>query len=199
MAAVPIKATGLTFGIVLLLWLLLAAVVSKAGLLDSVPSPVLFILGAVLPASAYFAAYFGSVRFRKLVLSLDVRAVTLVQASRITGFIFFMEYIWGRLPGPFAIPTGLTDMTVGITSAIVVSRLSNRGLFSWHIFGMVAELCSGAMGVFTSGTPLGWLATGVTSQAMSTFPLNLVPIYLGPVTLIFHLIALCALRHRAAH
>jgi hypothetical protein len=31
---------------------------------------------------------------------------------------------------------------------------------------------------------------------MSVFPLVLVPIYLGPVTLLFHLIALCILHDR---
>ena len=68
----------------------------------------------------------------------------------------------------------------------------------WHTLGMLAALTSGTMGILTSGTPLGLLAGGVTGQAMSAFPLNLVPIYLGPVTLIFHLIALCILHEEGA-
>src|SRR5260370_19558948 len=191
---------GLIF---LFLGFLLALGISLAGVLDFAPSPILFISGALVPAAGYFALYFISSRFRQFVLNLNLRAVTLVEASRVTGFIFFLEYAWGRLPGLFAITTGATDFTVGITSMLVAFKLISRegipkpGVTYWHVFAMLAALTSGTMGILTSGTPLGLLAGGVTSQAMSTFPLNLVPIYLGPVTLIFHLIALCILHAQA--
>jgi hypothetical protein len=187
---------GLVF---LVVWFLGAIGVSLSGVLDDVPAAILLIAGALIPAAAYFALYYFSTRFRRFVLGLNLRYVTLVEASRVTGFIFFLEYAWGRLPGMFAITTGATDFTVGITSMLVAFQLissegfARPGVTHWHIFGMLAALTSGTMGILTSGTPLGFLAGGITSQAMSTFPLNLVPIYLGPVTLIFHLIALCIL------
>jgi len=191
---------GLVF---LVVWFLGAVAISLAGVLDDVPSPILLSAGAILPAAGYFALYFISSRFRGFVLGLNLRTVTLVEASRLTGFIFFLEYAWGRLPGIFAITTGATDFTVGLTSLLVAFQLiSKQGIAKprvtlWHTFGMLAALTSGTLGIMTSGTPLGVLAGGITSQAMSTFPLNLVPIYLGPVTLIFHLIALCILHAQA--
>jgi hypothetical protein len=187
----------------LFLWFLAALGVSLAGVLDDVPSPFLFIAGAIVPAGGFFGLYFISTRFRQFVLSLNLRPVTLVEASRVTGLIFFFEYAWGRLPGLFAITTGATDVTAGITSILVAFQLisregiAKRGVNHWHILAMLAALTSGTIGILTSGTPLGLLAGGVTSQAMSSFPLNLVPLYLGPVTLIFHLIALCILHAQA--
>lgn len=189
--------------VVLVVWLLAAVGVSLSGVLDSVPSATLLSMGALVPATAYFTLYYFSTRFRRFVLSLNLRHVTLVEASRVTGLIFFLEYAWSRLPGLFAITTGATDFTVGITSMLVafkfISRegIARRGVTYWHVLGMLAALTSGTMGTLTSGTPFGVLAGGITSQAMSTFPLNLVPIYLGPVTLIFHLIALCILHAQA--
>jgi hypothetical protein len=188
----------------LVVWFLGAVAVSLAGVLDNVPSPVLLSAGAVVPAGGFFGLYFLSSRFRQFVLGLNLRHVTLVEASRVTGFIFFLEYAWGRLPGLFAITTGATDFTVGITSLLVAYKLISKdgmakpGVTHWHTLGMLAALTSGTMGILTSGTPLGLLAGGVTSQAMSAFPLNLVPLYLGPVALIFHLIALCILHKERA-
>src|SRR5260370_12641825 len=112
---------GLIF---LFLGFLLALGISLAGVLDFAPSPILFISGALVPAAGYFALYFISSRFRQFVLNLNLRAVTLVEASRVTGFIFFLEYAWGRLPGLFAITTGATDFTVGITSMLVAFKLN---------------------------------------------------------------------------
>jgi hypothetical protein len=189
-----IAGRGLAF---LVCWFLAAVSISLSGWLDSVPSATLFTAGAVLGAGGYFALYFGFSSFRRLVLSLNLRTVTLVQSSRVTGGIFFLEYLWGRLPALFAVTTAATDVTVGITAFFVApmlvsrGRRPKRGLLYWHVFGTLAALTSGALGVLTSGTELGLLAEDVTSQAMSTFPLNLVPLFLGPVTLIFHLIALC--------
>lgn len=125
----------------------------------------------------------------------------MLQASRITGFIFFIAYLRGDLPGIFAITTGASDMTIGAT-ALVVSRLVSknvvpRGRFPlWHLLGIAALMIDGGLGVLTSPTPLGVLATGVTSQAMSDFPLSLVPTFLGPVVLILHLAALAIARQR---
>jgi hypothetical protein len=193
------KTLGIAF---LFLWFAFALAMSLSGRLENVSSATLLISGSVIPAGSYFALYFGSARFRQFILGLDLRSVTLVQISRITGFIFFLEYSSGRLPALFSIPTGLSDAAVGITSPLVAFRLVSRqglpkrGLACWHVFSMLAALLSGGLGILTSGTWLGFLAGEITSQAMSEFPLSLVPTFLGPVTLIFHLIALCIIHAR---
>ena len=175
-------------------WFVLALGTSLSGCLDNVPSSTVLIAGAVVPSAIYFGLYFGSAGFRRRVLGLDLRAVTLVQILRMVGSFAFLEYRWGNLPGIYAVTTGVTDITFGLTSYYVAGR--RRGIVYWHALGVFAQMISGGLGILTSGTELGLLAGGVTSQAMSEFPLSLVPLFFGPVTLIFHLIAFCILRNR---
>ena len=180
----------------LCVWFVAAVGASASGLLDNIPSPILLVAGFVIPLAGFSGAYFYSDEFRRFVLAQDLRQLTFLQASRITGFIFFVEYMRGNLPAAFAIPTGLSDVTIGSTALIAVSRLVSRdgvpkrGFILWHRFGVFALLVSGGTGILTSPTPLGIFASDVTSQAMSRFPLSLVPTFLGPVVLILHLMAL---------
>ena len=75
-------------------------------------------------------------------------------------------------------------------------RNATRDLESEHVLGILGLIVSGGLAILTSPTPLGVLAASVTSQAMSDFPLSLVPTFLGPVVLILHLTALTIARDR---
>jgi hypothetical protein len=180
----------------LVLWFVLALAASWFGWLENIPSPLLFVAGAAIPAAGFFAAYFGSESFRRWVLAQRLRTVTLVQVLRVVGFFFLIAY--GKiLPSVFALPTGLTDLAAAVTAPLAAfllvssEGLPRRGLLWWHIFGVLAEFISGTMGVLTSPTPLGILAGSLTSQPVCGWPLSLTPTFVGPVTLIFHLMAFC--------
>jgi hypothetical protein len=58
----------------------------------------------------------------------------------------------GHLPGVYAVTTGVTDITFGITSYYMAGR--RRGLVYWHALGVLAQIISGGLGILTSGT--GW-------------------------------------------
>jgi hypothetical protein len=75
-------------------WFVLALGISLSGCLDNVPSSIVLIAGAALPAAVYFGLYFGLAGFRRFVLGLDLRAVTLVQMSRMVGSFAFLECRW---------------------------------------------------------------------------------------------------------
>lgn len=167
----------------LTLWLLVAVSCSLGGWLKSVSPAVLFVAGFVIPSGGYFAGYFASSRFRRFVLRQNPQLLTLLQASRATGIIFLIANHNGVLPGLFAIPTGSIDVTIGITAPIIaivlVSGRTPRHWFAtWHVCGILGMMVSGTLGIIAS------------PRAMSGFPLGLVPTFLGPVTLILHLMAL---------
>jgi hypothetical protein len=48
------------------------------------------------------------------------------------------------------------------------------------------------MAVLTSSSRFGMVKDGITSQPMAWFPMSLVPTFIGPLVLIFHLLALVA-------
>jgi hypothetical protein len=100
------------------------------------------------------------------------------------------------LPGRFAVSTGISDVTIGLTAIVAAYRLvshsgaAKRGLVTWHLVGILGLIISGGLGILTSPSPAGLLAITPTSQAMNSLPLSLVPTFLGPVVLILHLMAL---------
>jgi hypothetical protein len=102
------------------------------------------------------------------------------------------------LPAIFAVPTGLIDVAFGITSFFVAARLvSDDGqvrpaFVAWHLLGLLGLGVSVTLAVLTSSDRFGLVKAGMTSQPMTWFPMSLVPVFIGPMVLIFHLLALAA-------
>src|SRR5262249_589429 len=148
-------------------WFVAAVAASAGGLFENIPSSVLLVSGFFIPLTVFLAAHIYSARFRSFVLAQNPRQLTLLQASRITGFIFIVEYLKGNLPPAFAIPTALSDVTIGSAALIAASRLVSadgvpKPAFAlWHRFGVFGLLVSGGMGILTSPTPLGILASDI--------------------------------------
>jgi hypothetical protein len=184
------------------IWFPVVLALSLSGWLGRIHCAVLLIGGSVIPGVSFFAFYYSSAQFRSFVLSQSLRKITWLQASRITGVVFFIYYFRGKLPAEFAIPTGISDISVGISAPIAASillsatRTPGVGFLIWHLLGVLGLMISGTMGVLTSPAPIGILAPETTSQAMADFPLNLVPTFLGPLILVFHLAALCIIFDR---
>jgi nitrate/nitrite transporter NarK len=90
------------------------------------------------------------------------------------------------------------DVAFAITSFFVAARLvsanaqARRGFVAWHLLGLLGLLISVTLAVLTSSDRFGLVKAGMTSQAMTRFPMSLVPVFIGPMVLIFHLLALAA-------
>ena len=131
---------------VLALWFALAVLAGYAGLLEAAPGapPVPVMLAIVPPILAFLALFRASTPFRRFVLSLDLRLLTMVHAWRMVGFVFLVLYGYGMLPALFAWPAGLGDMAVAATAPLVVIALIERPEFArgrafvtWHILGLL--------------------------------------------------------------
>ena len=102
------------------------------------------------------------------------------------------------LPAAFAIPTGLIDIAFAVTSVFVASGMVNsrgetsRGFVAWHVAGLAGLAISVTLAVLTSSARFGVVDAQHTSRAMTWFPMSLVPVFIGPMVLIFHLPALAA-------
>jgi hypothetical protein len=100
------------------------------------------------------------------------------------------------LPALFAIPTGLMDLVLAGTSFFVAARMVAeggrvlRGFVVWHQLGLASLGVSALTAVLTSTARYGETHAGITSQPMTQFPMSLVPIFIGPLVLICHLLAL---------
>lgn len=185
----------------LAVWLLAVLLGAAFGIfrLQILHAPIPLGMAALLPVLLFLGWYWTSPRFQQLVLSLSLRKLTLVHAWRMSGVIFVILYFLRVLPGGFALPAGLGDMAIGITSPLVASMLKadrpfpTRIFVLWNVLGILDMVLAVGLGVLYS-LPLGFLTGGITTQYMARFPLNLVPTFLVPFFLILHLIAIIGVR-----
>lgn len=100
------------------------------------------------------------------------------QTFRAIGGIFIVYWAAGHMPGGFALPAGLGDLLVGLT-APWVTRYVIRGGYSkrlvviWNLIGVLDFVVA--------------FATGFAFNTPTVYPLVLVPGFLVPLALGFHL------------
>jgi hypothetical protein len=155
-------------------------------------------IGVAVAAGApmlLFATWFGlSAGFRQFVLSLDPRLLTSLQAGRIVGFTFVLLEAHRLLPALFAWPAGFGDMTVGATAVFVAWKFADAGhrkrFILWQAFG-IADLVTAV----TLGVTAGLIhPQGVSTGLMTVLPLSLIPTFLVPLYMMFHIICIAQAR-----
>lgn len=153
--------------------------------------PPLPLLVAVVGPPALFAlGYRLSRRFRDYVLGIDLRVLTAVQTWRVIGGVFLVLYAFGLLPGLFAWPAGLGDVTVGVAAVFVLHAMMvgapdwRRRVWWLNIAGLVDFAGAVGTGVLTSNTTLGLLASGASRADMGAWPLGLIPTIAVPLLII---------------
>jgi hypothetical protein len=193
------KAYGRLIAILIGIWFAIsvsasALLVFKAGSPTSILPPLPIGLAVVTPIVLFGLWFSVSPGFRDFALALDPRVLTLLQTWRIGGFTFVVLYSYGILPGVFALPAGLGDMAIGATAplvAIYIADVAHRRRFIvWQILGVFDLLLAVTLGVLASASPIGVLARGLTTDAMSELPLSLIPTFAVPLLLILHIICI---------
>jgi hypothetical protein len=191
--------------IVLTIWFVAVLVLGANGVFvrppETPPFPIL--IGAVAPLAGFLLAYWGWPAFRAQVVSADLRLLTAIQGWRAGGLGFLALYVHGVLAGAFAWPAGLGDIAIGITAPWVMLRLirspsfaAGRSFVVWNLLGIADLVVAVSMGAVSSGFLAG-LRPAVTTAAMAQLPLVLIPAYLVPLFVMFHVTALVQARQQS--
>jgi hypothetical protein len=158
--------------------------------------PIPIVLTVILPIAVFLGAFRLSKNFREFVMTFDLRLAVMIHAWRFAGFGFLALYANGVLPGIFAWPAGLGDMTVSVTAPIILFGLIQRPGFTagksfvtWNLFGILDLVVAVGMGGLASALAHG-LPGEVTPGPMTQLPLALIPAFLVPIFLMLHLTAL---------
>lgn len=98
-----------------------------------------------------------------------------VQSYRMAGLMFLFPFMYyGVVPAAFAIPAGLGDFVTGAFAPLVGRAVAEqrphaiRWAVVWNIFGLL-DLIVAPLAAFFSG-----------AQAVTLYPLALVPLFIGP-------------------
>jgi hypothetical protein len=146
-----------------------------------------------------FAAWFAwSKGFREFAMGLSARSLTLLQIGRVMGVVFVILGARGILPTRFAWPAGFGDMFIGLTAGLVAWKLAtaeHRGSFIfWQGLGMLDLVTAVGLGVTTGLVD----PHGITMEAITVFPLILIPTFFVPLYFIIHIICIAQARGWAA-
>ena len=204
-AATKVWTTGRQVALLVLLivWFAVAVVVGDRALLTNANGSLVppIAITAMVPVAVFLGLYASSSRFRRFVLAQDIEILNMLQLWRVIGFGFLMLYVYGVLPGLFALPAGIGDVAIGLAAPLVVLHLrhdpnyaASSGLVRFQYLGLLDF----AVAIVTAGLSAGAFASltpgGVTSAPMDVWPLNLFPGFIVPIFIILHLTVLLKVR-----
>jgi hypothetical protein len=157
---------------------------------------------AIIPVTLFLVAYRISAAFREIVLSWDIRTLTMMQQWRVMGFGFLLLYAHNTLPALFAWPAGVGDVAVGVAALFVVAGLNRSRAYAtsrrfvwFNIMGLLDFAAAIATAGLSAGAYQGLVPGGITSAPMDVWPLNLFPSFLVPFFIILHISVLLKIRH----
>jgi hypothetical protein len=178
--------------IVLAAWFFLAVWLSVTGKLVTHGGLPLGILATiVLPLLVYAGdGRAGHPLFGGL-LRLDLQSLIAAQTFRILGVTFIVAWLGGKLPGGFALPAGIGDIAVGLLAPFVASAVARRPerlapAWIFTLLGVTDLVIAVGSGVLHGGPPLGLLAGAITTDAVTRYPLSLIPTFGVPLALLLH-------------
>lgn len=156
---------------------------------------------AFIPVFIFLATYLFSARFKAFVLGQDLKVLTTIQLWRVMGFVFLPLYSFGILPGLFALPAGIGDVTVGLLAILVVARinkdpeeLKSARFLGFHLLGLLDFVTAIVTSSLASGVYPEWITPGITSSPLDVWPLNIFPSFIVPAFIIVQITALLNIR-----
>jgi hypothetical protein len=154
------------------------------------------LVGLLVPLAGGFAALWLVEPLRRALTDPNLRPILVaIQTYRLAGVGFLLLTAAGQVPAIFGIPAGLGDILVGLTApgaaAAVRQGHIGRGVW-WNALGLFDLALALTLGVATGPSALHAIGE-TTSQALSLFPLILVPSFVVPLDIWLHVVSLRSL------
>lgn len=191
-------------------WVGLSMILGASGRLAYAPNFPVPLAGILLatPLVACGVLAMTSEKVRATCLKIPLELLVGLNAMRIIGVLFLLDFVAGTLNGPFPFFAGLGDIITGalaIPLALTITRSkqpSVRTIAGWNALGALDLIVAVGLGITSAaGSPLQLIHAGVGSQAIQYLPLCLVPTVLVPFYLLTHatVAAQLRVRSRSAH
>jgi len=125
-----------------------------------------------------------------------------LQVYRILGGIFLVGWARGAIPGIFALPAGIGDVTTGLLALPVAYLLASRNrdgvrpAIAWNIFGLLDFAIAVGIGLATAPGPLQVIVPSIPNTGVGLYPTVLIPAFAVPSSILLHVLSLRQLRRR---
>ncbi|MDH2351692.1 MFS transporter [Bradyrhizobium sp. SSUT112] len=125
-----------------------------------------------------------------------------LQLYRIFGSQWLVYWLWGVMPGLWALPAGTGDVLTGlfaVPAAIALATGTAEGrkaAMLWNIFGLADLAVAITLGMTMSPGPFQLIIPEGPAMAVDTFPNVLTPAFVVPSSILLHMLSLRQLRRR---
>jgi hypothetical protein len=199
------RATAFRFSAIILIgWFLLAFALGLAGVYRAAPDRIPTIqYGIFIPFLIGAWLIWWSPGVGRIIDAVPQSWIVGVQLYRALGVIFLILYATDNMPGLFAWPAGVGDITVGLLAPVVAlayARDPQRNVgrvTTWNVLGIFDLVAAIATSFITSPSTL--FSYEPPNELIAIFPLVLIPIYLVPLSLLLHLASLAKLHGWSAN
>jgi hypothetical protein len=158
-------------------WLALAIIVGDGANFPIAPESRRSASGfvALIPFLVGVIALFASKSLRAINAAMPSAWLIAVQTYRFAGIMFLFPFVtYGLLPPGFGWPAGIGDAITGIFAPVVALMVARnrpnafKWAVAWNLFGTLDLIVAPATALYFE------------ARVLSIYPLNLVPLFLGP-------------------
>ncbi len=193
-------AIGVT-GAVLVLWFALNLIINLLEVFGPTTPDLYVYLAILIPVALLAAGYAGAAGFRRYLLSLDLRLLTIVQCWRVVGAAFFFLYAFNVLPKVWAFPAAFGDIAIGVSAPVFAMALirgksfPRRTFVVWNLLGLLDFVVAAVLGLAV-GELVGIRSGEISIAPMTVLPLSLFPTFIVPFFILVHLTTLIQVAKR---
>lgn len=194
-------------GAVVIGWWVLAFTLAKAGFFETTPDTTMppRIGPAIVVPALLGCGLLALASVRRLIARVPLHWLVGVQLYRVFGGgLFLVAWLQGDVPGEFALPAGIGDVTVGILAPVVALLIVRRGIdrawpavVGWCALGITDLVVAVTCGLLTAPSAFAQLALDEPNAAITSYPLVLIPTFAVPVSIVLHVYVLARLSMRA--
>jgi hypothetical protein len=125
--------------------------------------------------------------------------IVALQMFRVLGGTFLVGWVYGAVPGIFALPAGVGDFLTGLFAVPVAislassSQESRRAAIAWNVFGLADFAIALTIGIAIA---LHMIETGFASATGGFYPVAMIPAFGVPSSIMLHALSLRQLWRR---
>jgi hypothetical protein len=160
--------------------------------------PVTVGLFLLIPIAGFTLAYVFSTQVQHAIDQIPLWLITIAHVWRFVGLGFVIGAVMHVLPPQFGYPEGLGDVAAALFClplAFAIRKGSpssglRRAFIAWNVFGLIDLLSAISLGILYSPSSFGVLRTDLSTEVMTTFPVNLIPTFFLPLFILLHVLSL---------
>lgn len=125
-----------------------------------------------------------------------------LQLYRVFGGVLLVGWAYGAIPGVFALPAGIGDVTTGLLAIPVALSLgagtlaARKSAIAWNVFGLSDFAVAVAIGLMITPGPLQLIVPSISNAGVGLYPNVMIPAFAVPSSILLHALSLRQLSRR---